>query len=92
MHSNRVNKYWGYIIIHIKNSFIYKFNLLSSFLASIVEFVILLYIWTNVYESKSTVEGFSYSKMITYLCIAQGITAVYGWNNAIEGFVADRIL
>ena len=91
MHSNRVNKYWGYIIIHIKNSFIYKFNLLSSFLASIVEFVILLYIWTNVYESKSTVEGFSYSKMITYLCIAQGITAVYGWNNAIEGFVADRI-
>lgn len=91
MHSNRIKKYLGYVIIHIKNSFIYKFNLLSSFLASIVEFVILLYIWTNIYESKSTIEGFSYSKMITYLCIAQGITAVYGWNNAIEGLVADRI-
>lgn len=81
----------GYVAIQMKNCLAYKFSVLSSFLASIMEFIVMIYIWTNVYQGQNTIEGFSFGDMITYLCMAQGITAIYGWSNAIEGFVAERI-
>lgn len=62
----------------------YRFELLSSFLASIMEFFVMLCIWLYVFQAKSSVGDFSFPQMITYLCISQGITSIYGWNNAVE--------
>ena len=70
---------------------VYRVSFFSSFMASIIEFFVMLCIWIMVFRSKSTIAGFDYGQMITYLCISQGITAIYGWNNAIEQTVFKKI-
>lgn len=89
--SSRCRPYLGYMHLLLIDSMVYKMNLLSSFMSSIMEFIVMIFIWTAVFHSRSSIAGFSFSEMITYLCIAQGITAIYGWSNAIEARVSERI-
>lgn len=87
-----LQKYWGLFNINLQRSMVYRFSFFASFLADVVKTCVMLAIWVAVYKQKSTIAGFDYAMMITYLLISQALNNIYGFNNAAERLVTAKIM
>jgi len=88
----KLQKYWGLFNINLQKSMVYRFSFFSSFLADVVKVCVMLAIWVAVYKQRSTISGFDYPMMITYLLISQGLNNIYGFQNAAERLITSKIM
>lgn len=86
-----LQRYWGLLIVNLQNAMTYRFNLLTSFLADVVKTTVMLAVWIVVYRQRSTIAGFDYPMMITYLLISQALNNIYGFHNAAERLITGKI-
>lgn len=88
----KLQKYWGLFNINLQRSMVYRFSFFSSFLADVVKVCVMLAIWVAVFKQRSTIAGFDYPMMITYLLISQGLNNIYGFQNAAERLITGKIV
>lgn len=86
-----LQRYWGLMIVNLQKAMAYRFSLFTSFLADVVKTAVMLAVWMAVYRQRSTVAGFDYPMMITYLLISQALNNIYGFHNAAERLITGKI-
>jgi len=86
-----LQRYWGLLVVNMQKAMAYRFSLLTSFLADVVKTVVMLAVWIAVYRQRSTIAGFDYPMMITYLMISQTLNNIYGFHNAAERLITSKI-
>ena len=86
-----LHRYWGLMNINLQKAMTYRFSLFTSFLADVVKTAVMLAVWIAVYQQRSTIAGFDYSMMITYLLVSQALNNIYGFHNAAERLITGKI-
>ena len=86
-----LQRYWGLMNVNLQKAMTYRFSLFTSFLADVVKTVVMLAVWIAVYQQRSTIAGFDYPMMITYLLISQALNNIYGFHNAAERLITSKI-
>lgn len=86
-----LQRYWGLFNINLQRSMAYRFSFFNSFLADVVKTCVMLAVWMAVYRQRSTIAGFDYPMMITYLLISQALNNIYGFHNAAERLITGKI-
>ena len=86
-----LGKYWAYFSVNMQQAMVYRFSFFTSFLADVVKTCVMLAVWVAVYQQRSTVAGFDYSMMITYLLVSQAVNNIYGFNNSADRPIAEKI-
>ncbi len=86
-----LQRYWGLMVVNLQKAMVYRFSLLTSFVADVVKTAVMLAVWIAVYQQRSTIAGFNYSMMITYLLVSQALNNVYGFHNAAERLITSKI-
>lgn len=84
-------KYKALTSCKIQETMTFRFGFFTSFIASLVQTFVMLYVWNEVFSQKQTIMGFDKSQMLTYLVVSQCLNAIYGWYNATERNISARI-
>lgn len=87
----RLQRYWGLMNVSLQQSMSYRFAFFTAFLADIIKTGVMLAVWMAVYRQRSTIAGFDYPMMITYLLVSQAINNVYGFHNDAERTISKKI-
>ncbi len=77
--------------VNLEQATVYRGKLFVSFMADIVQMLVMLAVWTTVFHRKTQVAGFDYPMMITYLILSQLINSVHGYNNDAERTISKAI-
>ena len=75
----------------IQETMTFRFSFFTSFIASLIQTLVMLYVWNEVFSQRQTIMGFNQSQMLTYLIVSQSLNAIYGWYNATERNISARI-
>ena len=79
-----LEKYYALFSANLQEAMVYRFAFFTNFMAEIVKTVVMLEVWMAVYRQRSTIAGFDYPMMVTYLLVAQAVNNVYGFKNDAE--------
>lgn len=87
-----LEKYYALFSANLQQSMAYRFGFFTSFLAEVMKICVMLAVWMAVYRQRSTIAGFDYPMMITYLLVSQAVNNVYGFKNDAERLISKKIL
>lgn len=73
----------------IKVSINYRFEVVTSILASMIIMVINVFLWKTVYSGVDSIQGVTVKQMVTYAILSMFLSHVF--KNTIEGDLIDRI-
>ena len=62
-----LERYYALFSANLQEAMVYRFAFFTNFLAEVVKTIVMLEVWMAVYRQRSTVAGFDYSMMVTYL-------------------------
>ena len=88
---SKIKKYLALSKINIQRALTYRISFLTSLLAALIQLLVMFYIWKAAFSEKITIVGFTYSDMLTYLFVSQGINNIYGWYTTAERNIAYKI-
>lgn len=86
-----LERYYALFSANLQEAMVYRFAFFTNFLAEIVKTLVMLEVWIAVYKQRSTVAGFDYSMMVTYLLVSQAVNNVYGFRNDAERPISEKI-
>ena len=86
-----LGRYWGLTNISLQKAMSYRFAFFTSFLGDVIKTGVMLAVWMAVYRQRSTIAGFDYPMMITYLLLSQVLNSVYGFQNDAERTISHKI-
>lgn len=84
-----MDKYFTIINVFWQRSMAYRFTVFSYRIGEVVELVVLIIMWTAVFNSSPTIGGFTLKEMTTYLLIGNLFTAIV--RNLLSEVVARDI-
>lgn len=87
-----LEKYYALFSASLQQSMAYRFGFFTSFLGEVMKICVMLAVWMAVYRQRSTIAGFDYPMMITYLLVSQTVNNVYGFKNDAERLISKRIM
>lgn len=65
-----LERYYALFSANLQEAMVYRFAFFTNFLAEIVKTLVMLEVWIAVYKQRSTVAGFDYPMMVTYLLVS----------------------
>ena len=71
-----LEKYYALFSASLQQSMAYRFGFFTSFLGEVMKICVMLAVWMAVYRQRSTIAGFDYPMMITYLLVSQTVNNV----------------
>ena len=86
-----LERYYALFSANLQEAMVYRFAFFTNFLAEVVKTIVMLEVWMAVYRQRSTVAGFDYSMMVTYLLVSQAVNNVYGFRNDAERPISEKI-
>lgn len=86
-----LERYYALFSANLQEAMVYRFAFFTNFLAEIVKTIVMLEVWMAVYRQRSTVAGFDYPMMVTYLLVSQAVNNVYGFRNDAERPISEKI-
>ncbi len=87
-----LERYYALFSANLQQTMAYRFGFFTSFLGEVVKICVMLAVWMAVYRQRSTIAGFDYPMMVTYLLVSQTVNNVYGFKNDAERLISKRIL
>ena len=87
-----LERYYALFFVILQQTMAYRFGFFTSFLGEVVKICVMLAVWMAVYRQRSTIAGFDYPMMVTYLLVSQTVNNVYGFKNDAERLISKRIL
>ena len=87
-----LERYYALFSANLQQTMAYRFGFFTSFLGEVVKRCVMLAVWMAVYRQRSTIAGFDYPMMVTYLLVSQTVNNVYGFKNDAERLISKRIL
>lgn len=66
-----MRKYWAVFKVTWQYNFEYRFEVLSHLILGLMSFFVLLFVWTAIFKQKPNFNGYTLSKMITYLVMVK---------------------
>ena len=87
-----MERYYALFSANLQQTMAYRFGFFTSFLGEVVKICVMLAVWMAVYRQRSTIAGFDYPMMVTYLLVSQTVNNVYGFKNDAERLISKRIL
>lgn len=87
-----LEKYYALFSANLQQTMAYRFGFFTSFLGEVLKICVMLAVWMAVYRQRSTIAGFDYPMMVTYLLVSQTVNNVYGFKNDAERLISKRIM
>lgn len=87
-----LERYYALFSANLQQTMAYRFGFFTSFLGEVVKICVMLAVWMAVYRQRSTIAGFDYPMMVTYLLVSQTVNNVYGFKNDAERLISKRIM
>lgn len=87
-----LERYYALFSANLQQSMAYRFGFFTSFLAEVIKICVMLAVWMAVYRQRSTIAGFDYPMMVTYLLVSQAVNNVYGFKNDAERLISKKIM
>ena len=85
-----LEKYYALFSASLQQSMVYRFGFFTSFLGDVIKICVMLAVWMAVYRQRSTIAGFDYPMMVTYLLVSQAVNNVYGFKNAAVRMISNH--
>ena len=82
---NLLHKYATIVGIYWQRGLTYRFTIAAYRVGEVMESLILIFMWTRLYDGQTTIRGFTLPEMITYVLIGN-LT-----NGIVRNFLSDRI-
>lgn len=79
-----MTKYWQVFKISWENSLVYRLNFMLWRVRSILQLLLVYFIWWTVFQSQTQVFGYTQSSILTYIVVAALIRAVILSSRAID--------
>lgn len=86
-----ITKYYACFSANLQEAMVYRFAFFNNFLAELIKVCVMLAVWMAVYRQRSTIAGFDYPMMITYLLVSQAVNNIYGFRNDAERPISNKI-
>ena len=86
-----IRKYYAFFSANLQEAMVYRFAFFNNFLAELIKVCVMLAVWMAVYRQRSTIAGFDYPMMITYLLVSQAVNNIYGFRNDAERPISNKI-
>jgi ABC-2 type transport system permease protein len=78
--SNRIKKYLTLIEVTWQRALAYRFTVLAYRIGEMLEVIIMVFMWSAIYESQPVIKGYSLNEMISYVLVGNLIdVAVRNW-------------
>ncbi|MXZ09338.1 MAG: hypothetical protein F4Y79_07805 [Gemmatimonadetes bacterium] len=91
MHRARsIKKYFMLTSVTLQTAMAYRVSFLLSFLAGLVQALVLYYIWRVVFNDEQVLNGFNLSQMVTYIFISYAVKNLYGFHTETNISVGIR--
>lgn len=91
MKQSKLKRLSAFFIGEMEQAMAYRGAFFTSFLADVVATLVKLFVWIAVFQQRSTVAGFTYPMMITYLLISQTINNIYAFKNDASRTISTKI-
>lgn len=87
----KIKRYSAFFLAELEKAMAYRFSFFTSLLADVVKTLVMYAVWVAVYQQRSTIAGFSFPMMVTYLFVSQTISNIYAFKNDASRSVARQI-
>lgn len=87
----RIKRCSAFFVGELEKAMAYRVTFFISTLADVVLSLVMLAVWIAVYQKRSTIAGFTYPMMITYLIVSQTINNLYSFRNDASRSVSSQI-
>lgn len=87
-----MKRYWAFFRAELMSAMAYRTDFFFSFLADFLLIFVKLAVWMAVFQHRSTVAGFSFVQMVTYLFVSQTVSNIYAFKNDASRPISVRIL
>lgn len=84
-----MEKYWAIFKISWENGLVYRLNFVLWRVRSVLQLLLVYFIWWTVFESQSGIFGYTKSSIITYILVAALMRAIILSSRAVD--VANQI-
>jgi ABC-2 type transport system permease protein len=74
--------YWSIFVISMQQSIAYRGRTFLNLLVNLVWVLMLYYLWKTIYSGTSSIEGFDWIQMRTYILLSYAINILLSWSNA----------
>ena len=86
-----MKRYMAFWRAEVMMSMAYRMDFFMSFLADFLLIFVKLAVWAAVFQHQSTVAGFSFAQMVTYLFVSQTVNNIHAFKNDASRPISSKI-
>ncbi len=86
-----MKRYMAFFRSELETAMAYRGDFFFSFLADFILILVKLAVWSAVFQHRSTVAGFDFAQMMTYLFVSQTVTNIYAFKNDASRPISSKI-
>lgn len=76
-YKKRLDKYLQWVKMGVKCQTFYTESIIDKILGFIVQFIVLYFLWKAIYANSASINGRTFSEMVTYIALSITITSLY---------------
>ncbi|MCF0136537.1 MAG: ABC-2 family transporter protein [Bacteroidales bacterium] len=87
----KLKRCYAFFLGEMEKAMAYRGAFFLSAIADVIPSLVMLAVWVAVYQRRSTVAGFTYPMMITYLLVSQTVNNMYSFRNDASRSISSQI-
>ena len=87
-----MKRYLAFFRSELITSMAYRTDFFLSFLADFLLILVKLAVWMVVFQHRSTIAGFSFTQMVTYLFVSQTVNNIHSFKNDASRPISSKII
>ena len=86
-----MKRYMAFFRSELMSAMVYRADFFLSFLADFLLIFVKLAVWAAVFQHRSSVAGFDFAQMITYLFVSQTVSNIHAFKNDASRPISSKI-